>query len=66
MADRLCEQREQSDALGAKMTDSYALTPDEAFLDGGACRFKGIPVIAELTPEQELTVAIEHWECERR
>jgi hypothetical protein len=31
-------------------------TPDEKFLDGGMATFKGIPLIAEIKPEDELIV----------
>ncbi len=31
-------------------------SPDEQFMDGGVCYFKGIPVVAELEPEEILVL----------
>lgn len=54
MAITLCERREN--LKSQDLADWGKPTPDELFLDGGVCYFKGIPVIAELEPDEMLIV----------
>ena len=56
MADYICNQEHEKQQRENNLPKFGERSPDEIFLDGGMCYFKGIPVIAELDPEDQLVV----------